>query len=56
MEIKINSECDECGTCISVCSGNALYISDKLCWSVEKCSFCARCIQICPFGALSQEN
>lgn len=51
--VQINiPECDECGTCIGVCSENALLLSDVLSVDQEKCSSCQSCVSICPFGAL----
>ena len=46
-------KCDLCGTCISVCSGNALKIDRELSIVQSKCVLCLRCIKVCPFGAIT---
>jgi caffeyl-CoA reductase-Etf complex subunit CarE len=53
MTVVDTDKCDECGTCISVCPGNALLIGNKLAVSPEKCTSCGICIKVCPFGAIS---
>jgi ferredoxin len=49
-------KCDECGTCISVCPGNALLIDDRLTVSAEKCTSCGMCVKVCPAGAINQSQ
>jgi len=49
-------KCDKCGTCISVCPGNALVIEDRLTVSPEKCASCGMCVRVCPFGAIGLKN
>ncbi len=46
-------KCDECGTCISVCPGDALLIDSVLAVSPEKCASCGICVKVCPFGAVN---
>lgn len=45
--------CDECGTCVSVCPENALSLGESLAVDEQKCTSCCRCVDVCPFGALS---
>ncbi|MDR2693679.1 MAG: 4Fe-4S binding protein [Chitinispirillales bacterium] len=45
-------KCDGCGTCVSVCPGNALLINNRLTVSPEKCVSCGVCAKVCPFGAI----
>ncbi len=47
------ANCDQCGTCISICPADAILLTDKLHVSSEKCTSCGLCINVCPFGALS---
>ncbi|MFP4416962.1 MAG: 4Fe-4S binding protein [Chitinispirillaceae bacterium] len=47
------TKCDECGTCISVCTGNALILTEKLAVDQQRCIACAKCVRVCPFAALS---
>ena len=48
-------KCIDCGSCISVCPSEALYI-DKETWKVElaadKCVACASCLTACPTHAV----
>jgi len=55
MTVVDTDKCDECGTCISVCPGNALLIDSRLTVSPEKCTSCGVCIKVCPFGALTSK-
>lgn len=53
--IKIDkNKCDQCGTCISVCPGDALVLLHELEINPEKCRTCGQCVRVCPFGALSK--
>ena len=45
-------DCDVCGTCISVCSENALKIVKKLEVDKEICISCGKCVVVCPYAAL----
>jgi pyruvate formate lyase activating enzyme len=54
MTAKVNEQCDRCGTCISVCSANAiLLLAESLEIDAALCTGCGACVKICPFGALS---
>jgi ferredoxin len=46
--------CDQCGTCICVCSTDALLLQDTIIVDHKKCVMCKKCIRICPVGALSE--
>ncbi|HRX15094.1 MAG TPA: 4Fe-4S binding protein [Spirochaetota bacterium] len=50
-------KCVSCGTCITHCPSNALYIVDRKTMEVsfnnEKCIECMNCISHCPFKACS---
>ena len=56
MTVVDTDKCDECGTCISVCPGNALLIDNRLNVSAEKCTSCGMCVRVCPFGAINQNQ
>jgi ferredoxin len=47
------SNCDHCGTCISVCAHDALKLLKELEVTESKCKSCGLCVKICPFGALT---
>ncbi len=45
--------CDCCGSCVSVCPGNALILNGKgLVYLEENCIYDLNCVQACPVGAL----
>ena len=49
-----NATCDRCGTCIAVCTPNALLLqSDVLIVDEKLCTDCGTCVKICPFGVLT---
>jgi ferredoxin len=56
MTVVDTDKCDECGTCISVCPGNALLIDNRLNVSEEKCTSCGMCVKVCPAGAINQSQ
>jgi len=47
------SNCDMCGTCISVCPADIITLAAQLHIDNKKCRKCNKCVTICPFGALS---
>lgn len=56
MSLKIDKKkCDQCGTCISVCSADALVLVNELDVDNTKCILCRKCIQVCPVGALTSD-
>jgi NAD-dependent dihydropyrimidine dehydrogenase PreA subunit len=52
------SECVDCGACVSVCSQEVFYFDDD--WTIHinegRCILCGRCIPACPHQALSQQE
>lgn len=46
------SNCDMCGTCVSVCPKDAVTLAANLHIDNAKCNCCGRCVKVCPFGAL----
>ena len=46
------SQCDSCGTCISVCPENAILLVQDIYIDAQKCISCGACVSVCPFGAL----
>jgi ferredoxin len=46
------SNCDACGTCVSVCPADAVTLAANLHIDSAKCNLCGRCVKVCPFGAL----
>jgi ferredoxin len=55
MTANVNSDaCDRCGTCIGVCTANALMLPEgPVIVDKGRCTGCGTCVKICPFGALS---
>ncbi len=54
IEIDANN-CDRCGTCVGVCSSDAIFIEiDSLSIDNERCVLCFDCILVCPTGALME--
>jgi L-aspartate semialdehyde sulfurtransferase ferredoxin len=52
------SECVDCGACVSVCPQEVFYFDDN--WVIHvnegRCILCGRCIPACPHQALSQQE
>ncbi|MBN1294201.1 MAG: 4Fe-4S binding protein [Candidatus Latescibacteria bacterium] len=47
--------CDVCGTCVAVCSSDAITIrGNKLVIDHELCVNCLACVSVCPVGALGE--
>ncbi|MDR0307308.1 MAG: 4Fe-4S binding protein [Chitinispirillales bacterium] len=52
--IKIDfSNCDRCGTCVSVCGADVITLAAQLHIDNKKCVLCQKCVTVCPFGALA---
>ena len=53
--IRDESECVNCGACISVCPQDVLSFDETwtLCIDSSKCVLCGRCVEACPHQALS---
>ena len=50
-------DCDRCGSCVSVCPGNALILNEKELVYLEKNCICdLKCLPACPIGALAVIN
>jgi len=57
MAVKIDLDlCDKCGTCISVCTNNAIVLAEVLKVDTDLCSRCGKCVKVCPFAALAMED
>ncbi len=57
MNIEIDTNrCDQCGTCISVCSADALTLLESLIIDEKKCILCKNCVTVCPVSALKTNN
>ena len=55
IEVDVNS-CDRCGTCVGVCSSDAIFIKvDSLSINNERCVLCCDCLMVCPTGALTEK-
>jgi len=54
--IEVNRElCDLCGVCVSVCSDDAIELTEfDLIINERKCTMCIKCVKVCPFEALSE--
>lgn len=53
--IRDESECVNCGACISVCPQDVLSFDETWTLSIDssKCVLCGRCVEACPHKALS---
>ena len=53
--IRDESECINCGACISVCPQDVLSFDETwtLCVDGSKCVLCGKCVDACPHQALS---
>lgn len=53
--IRDESECVNCGACISVCPQDVLSFDETwtLCIDSSKCVLCGKCVEACPHQALS---
>lgn len=46
-----NLRCDFCGTCVLVCSADAIELCESVIRVVtERCTLCVHCVDSCPFG------
>ena len=56
--IRINTQlCELCGTCVGVCTVDALTIGgNELLVNSDKCTNCFACIYVCPVEAVSEET
>ncbi len=52
MVIVDKSKCDNCGTCVAMCSPAALRLDKAGIAVSEKCVECGACVKICPIGAI----
>jgi len=51
----IDSLCDVCASCASVCPQDAIIISEqKATILLEKCIGCANCFIVCPISAIEE--
>ena len=49
--------CELCGTCLGVCSADAMAIEvNELVIDDESCVLCLACVNICPVGALKEDS
>lgn len=46
--IRVDEECNECGTCIELCPYEAISKNDPRVTDYELCQTCGRCIVVCP--------
>jgi len=49
------SECVDCGACISICPRDVFSFDDEFRLKVadERCIICGKCVQACPHDALT---
>ena len=46
-----NGHCDFCGTCVAVCSADAIELKESVIRIDEtRCTLCEACIDACPLG------
>jgi ferredoxin len=44
-----SAKCDFCGTCVGVCSGDAIELTENhISIDQEQCTLCGDCIVVCP--------
>ena len=49
--------CDFCGTCVSVCPVDAIYLYEaRLEIDNAKCTKCLKCVKVCPFRVLEEKS
>ena len=51
-ECEISSDCNLCGDCVNVCTGDALSICEVLVFDADACQYCESCIDVCPEDAI----
>ena len=56
--IRINTFlCELCGTCVGVCSADAIVIEmNTIRIDENRCIFCKSCVKVCPVGAVEENN
>lgn len=54
--MRINMElCDVCGSCVSVCPSDAIYVEEhRVRINEELCIKCGKCVIVCPFSAIRE--
>ena len=55
MPVVDQGKCNRCGLCISVCTCNALKLTENavIIVETEKCGWCTECEAVCPTGAIA---
>ncbi|MDF9831619.1 EFR1 family ferrodoxin [Parabacteroides sp. PF5-6] len=48
MPIRVEEECNACGTCVELCPYQAISAADPRVTDVAQCRSCGRCIVVCP--------
>ena len=49
------TKCDYCGTCVAVCTVDAIEVLESLVTiDEETCTQCLNCVAVCPWGALEE--
>ena len=51
--VKVNSECDKCGVCVSACPMNNLAVENDRLVHKHNCVICYRCVNQCPQKAIT---
>ena len=56
--IMVNRKlCDLCGTCVSVCAADAIFIDrHEVTVKSDKCVECGSCVRVCPTAAISEDK
>jgi ferredoxin len=56
--MKVNKgKCDICGTCVSVCPVDAIFVSEfEVQIDNNKCVVCLNCKIVCPFQAITGDD